>query len=75
MKLLITSHLIGKVSNVEAFEPDTPKEVSIGDLIHQAAQLNDTLAVETIIESCRQATRLLRSESDIRYGRCGIAYW
>jgi len=54
----------GKTSNIEAFEPDTPEEVNIADLIHQAAQLNDTLAVETIIKSCKEATRILESESN-----------
>ncbi len=54
----------GKVNHVDAVAPDTPEEVRISELIHEAAQLDDVQATKTIISNFKETTRMLSADSD-----------
>ena len=54
----------GKTALVEAVEPDTPEEVNISELIHEAARNDNPEVVDTFFEHCKEALRTRLSGSE-----------
>jgi hypothetical protein len=65
----------GKVTHIEPIEPDTPEEVRISELIHEAARTDDVEAIETVVKSIKEATRMVLNDTDtgdaaLHIGKC-----